>query len=43
MLPEVLARIDSEDTDRLLFTLLMSMREDAVDQVYVRGRLLTAG
>ncbi|MEH3130557.1 MAG: guanine deaminase [Mycolicibacterium neoaurum] len=42
MLPEILARIDSEETDRLLFTLLMSMREEAVDQVYVRGRLLTA-
>ncbi|MDO3399966.1 guanine deaminase [Mycolicibacterium neoaurum] len=41
MLPEVLARIDPADTDRLLFTLLMSMREEAVDQVYVRGRLLT--
>ena len=41
LLPELLARIDPEDTDRLLFTLLMAMREEAVDQVYVRGRLLT--
>ncbi len=42
MLAEVLAGIDREETDRLLFTLLMSMREEAVDQVYVRGRRLTA-
>ncbi|MGB5149308.1 MAG: guanine deaminase [Mycobacterium sp.] len=40
LLPELLARIDRGDADRLLFTLLMGMREDAVDQVYVRGRRL---
>jgi guanine deaminase len=42
LLPELLARIDPEDADRLLFTLLMSMREDAIDGVYVRGRRVTA-
>lgn len=41
LLPELLARIDPEDADRLLFTLLMSMREDAIDAVYVRGRRVT--
>lgn len=40
LLPELLARIDPDDADRLLFALLMSMREDAVGGVYVRGRLL---
>ncbi|KAA0116877.1 guanine deaminase [Mycolicibacterium sp. P9-22] len=42
LLPELLARIDPEDADRLLFTLLMSMREDAIDAVYVRGHRVTA-
>lgn len=41
LLPELLARIDPEDTDRLLFTLLLSMREHAIDDVYVRGRRVT--
>ncbi|CAM3467193.1 guanine deaminase [Mycobacterium frederiksbergense] len=41
LLPELLARTDPEDADRLLFTLLMSMREDVIDGVYVRGRLVT--
>lgn len=40
LLPQTLARIDVEDTDRLLFTLLMGMREDTVAQVYVKGRRL---
>jgi guanine deaminase len=38
LLPETLARIDVDDTDRLLFTLLMGMRGDAIVGVYVRGR-----
>jgi guanine deaminase len=42
LLPELLARIDPGDADRVLFTLLMSMREDAIDGVYVRGRRVTA-
>lgn len=42
LLPELLARIDPEDAERLLFTLLMSMREDVIDGVYVRGRRVTA-
>jgi guanine deaminase len=37
LLPETLARIDAEDTDRLLYTLLMGMREVAIADVYVRG------
>lgn len=37
-LPETLARIDAEDTDRLLFALLMGMREVTLAQVHVRGR-----
>ncbi|WP_304116416.1 guanine deaminase [Mycolicibacterium bacteremicum] len=41
MLPAVLASIDPDDSHRLLFTLLMSMRAEAVDQVFVRGRRLT--
>lgn len=41
LLPQLLARIDPEDTDRLLFTLLMAMREEAIEGVYVRGRRLT--
>lgn len=40
LLPQTLARIDVEDTDRLLFTLLTGMREDTVAQVYVKGRRL---
>ena len=36
LLPDVLARID--DPDRLVFTLLMAMREEAIAGVYVRGR-----
>ncbi|MGU3499818.1 guanine deaminase [Mycobacterium sp. C31M] len=43
LLPELLGRIGAHDADRLLFTLLMGMREDAVDQVYVRGRMITPG
>jgi guanine deaminase len=42
LLPELLARIDPDDADRVLFTLLMSVREDAIDGVYVRGRRVTA-
>ncbi len=42
LLPEILAQVDTHDADRLLFTLLMGMRESAVTQVYVRGRRLTA-
>ena len=38
LLPEMLARIDADDTDRLVFTLLMTMREEAITEVYVRGR-----
>lgn len=41
MLPAVLAPIDPDDSHRLLFTLLLSMREEAVDQVFVRGHRLT--
>jgi len=41
LLPELVARIDPADADRLLFTLLMSVREDAIDGVYVRGRRVT--
>jgi guanine deaminase len=36
LLPEMLARID--DPERMLFTLLMGMREAAIAAVYVRGR-----
>lgn len=40
LLPEMLARIDVEDIDRLLFTLLMGMREQSIVEVYVKGRAL---
>jgi guanine deaminase len=40
LLPEMLARIDAEDTDRLLFTLLMGLREESVAGAFVRGRRL---
>lgn len=40
LLPEMLARIDADDTERLLFTLLTGMRENAVAAAYVRGRRL---
>ncbi|ABM16050.1 guanine deaminase [Mycolicibacterium sp. jd] len=41
LLSELLTPIAPDDADRLLFTLLLSMREDAVGGVYVRGRLLS--
>jgi len=41
LLPELLAQVDAADTDRLLFTLLMGLREAAIAQVYVRGRHVT--
>lgn len=41
LLPQLLARIDPADADRVLFTLLMNMREEALDGVYVRGRRVT--
>lgn len=40
LLAETLAQIENGDRDRLLFTLLMGMRDDAVVQVYVKGRKL---
>jgi guanine deaminase len=40
LLPEMLARIGVDDTDRLLFTLLMGMRDDSIAAVHVRGRRL---
>lgn len=43
LLAETLSRIDGEDAERLLFTLLMGMREDAVTAVHVRGRRLRPG
>lgn len=46
LLPELLDRVASEDpeeTDRLLFTLLLGMREAAIAGVFVQGRELTAG
>ncbi|MEH3141570.1 MAG: guanine deaminase [Mycobacterium kyogaense] len=42
LLPELLERVDAEDTDRLLFTLLLGMREAAISEVFVQGRRLTA-
>lgn len=45
LLPELLERVapvNSEDSDRLLFTLLLGMREAAIAGVYVQGRRLTA-
>lgn len=41
-LPETLAGIDVVDADRLLFTLLMGLREEAIARVYVRGRRVDA-
>ena len=41
LLPELLERVAPEDADRLLFTLLLGIRETAVAQVYVQGRELT--
>jgi guanine deaminase len=38
LLTEILARIDVDDTERLVFTLLMGMREEAIAAVYVNGR-----
>lgn len=38
VLPEMLARIEVDDTDPLLFTLLMGMREQVIAGVYVCGR-----
>ncbi|CAN3131009.1 guanine deaminase [Mycobacterium sp. smrl_JER01] len=40
LLSELLAEIDPQDGERVLFTLLMGMREVAVEQTYVRGRRL---
>ncbi|UXA17548.1 guanine deaminase [Mycobacterium sp. SMC-4] len=42
LLSELLADIDPQDGERMLFTLLMGMREAAVDQTYVRGRRLVS-
>ncbi|WP_458317440.1 guanine deaminase [Mycolicibacterium brisbanense] len=42
LLPERLAEIDIDDAERVLFTLLMGMREPSVVEVYVRGRRLTS-
>lgn len=42
LLPEMLARIDAEDTESLLFTLLTGMRDESVADVYVRGRRVSA-
>jgi guanine deaminase len=42
LLPELLAQVDADDTDRLLFTLLLGMREAAVAEVFVRGRRVQA-
>lgn len=42
LLPEVLDRVAPEDADRVLFTLLLGMREAAIAEVYVQGRRLTA-
>ena len=41
LLPELLERVAPEDADRLLFTLLLGIRETAIAQVYVQGRELT--
>ncbi|MHA0289291.1 guanine deaminase [Mycobacterium sp. C3-094] len=44
LLPELLERVvpeDPENADRLLFTLLLGLREAAIAQVYVQGRKLT--
>lgn len=38
LLPEMLARIEVDDTESLLFTLLTGMRDDSVADVFVRGR-----
>lgn len=43
LLPELLAQADPADTDRLLFTLLMGLREAAVARVFVRGREMVSG
>ncbi|WP_123026736.1 guanine deaminase [Mycolicibacterium stellerae] len=42
LLPQMLAQIDVEDSDRLLFSLLMGMREQAITRVYVQGREVCA-
>ncbi|RDH76808.1 guanine deaminase [Mycolicibacterium moriokaense] len=42
LLAEMLAQIDVADADRLLFSLLMGMREQAIAKVYVRGRPVAA-
>ncbi|QRY46351.1 guanine deaminase [Mycolicibacterium boenickei] len=42
VLPELLAQIDPDDGDRLLFGLLMGVREIAIAEVYVRGRRLVS-
>ncbi len=41
LLPELLERVDPDDADRLLFTLLLGMREAAITDVYVQGRSVT--
>ncbi|BBZ34596.1 guanine deaminase [Mycolicibacterium confluentis] len=43
LLPELLEQIDVEDADRLLFALLLGMREAAIAEVYVRGRRVSPG
>jgi guanine deaminase len=40
LFPELLARVDPGETDRLAFTLLMGMRESAVAAAHVQGRRL---
>lgn len=42
VLSEVLAAIEPLDAERLAFTLLTGMREDAITGVYVRGRQLSS-
>jgi guanine deaminase len=42
VLSEVLAAIDPRDAERLAFTLLAGMREDAITGDYVRGRQLSS-
>lgn len=42
LLPEVLAAIEPQDVERLVFTLLTGMRESAITDVYVRGRRLSS-
>ncbi|MGE0218009.1 guanine deaminase [Mycolicibacterium sp.] len=41
LLPELLERVAPEDSDRLLFALLLGLREAAIAEVFVQGRRLT--